>query len=156
MGDQVAKKISPEDVEEGEDKAKFKYAYNANNMEDPVFLHQSSVLKKCLPEFVVYQEIYETNKMYMRGVTAIEPEWLPIYVPHLCNLSEPLIDPEPRYDSVSGMSLDKHLNYLSLNFFSFSSRYRGKDESFVCTNYSFHANWLSSLCSYLDFADTAV
>ncbi|KAG5892504.1 hypothetical protein JTB14_034503 [Gonioctena quinquepunctata] len=102
MGDQVAKKISPEEVKEGEEKSKYKYAYHANNMEEAVFLHQSSVLKKTLPEFVVYQEIYETNKMYMRGVTAIEPEWLPVYVPGLCNLSEPLLSPEPRYNPVTG------------------------------------------------------
>ncbi|CAG9833375.1 unnamed protein product [Diabrotica balteata] len=100
MGDQVAKKILPEEV--NENYVKFKYAYNANNMEEPVFLHRGSVLKKSLPEFVVYQEIYETNKMYMRGVTAIEPEWLATYVPNLCNLSEPLPSPEPRYNSTTG------------------------------------------------------
>lgn len=103
MGDQIAKKISPDEVKEGEDKVKYKYAYRANGMEEPVFLHQASVLKQTLPEFVIYQEIYETNKMYMRGVTAIEPEWLPIYVPHLCNLSEPLTSPEPRYNPDTGM-----------------------------------------------------
>ncbi|KAF5285220.1 hypothetical protein FQR65_LT13335 [Abscondita terminalis] len=100
MGDQVAKKISSNEA--SEDKIKLKYAYRASNLEDPVFLHQGSVLKKVLPEFVVYQEIYETNKMYMRGVTAIEPEWLATYVPNGCRLSEPLSEPEPRYDSVSG------------------------------------------------------
>ncbi|XP_017777417.1 PREDICTED: probable ATP-dependent RNA helicase kurz [Nicrophorus vespilloides] len=102
MGDQVAKKVMMEELKEDEDKAKYKYAYRANNMEEPVFLHQGSVLKGSLPEFVIYQEIYETNKMYMRGVTVIEPEWLAKYVPHLCNLGEPLTDPEPRYDSISG------------------------------------------------------
>ncbi|XP_074037700.1 putative ATP-dependent RNA helicase kurz [Leptinotarsa decemlineata] len=101
-GDQVAKKISPEEVKEDEEKSKYKYAYRANNMEEPVFLHQSSVLKKTLPEFVVYQEIYETNKMYMRGVASVEPEWLPVYVPGLCNLSEPLLFPEPRYNPHTG------------------------------------------------------
>ncbi|KAJ8917251.1 hypothetical protein NQ315_002268 [Exocentrus adspersus] len=105
MGDQIARKISLDEVKEGEDKARFKYAYQANNMEEPVFLHQGSVLKKLLPQFVVYQEVYETNKMYMRGVTAIEPEWLPVYVPSLCNLSEPLLSPEPRYDPSTGKVL---------------------------------------------------
>ncbi|XP_063930148.1 probable ATP-dependent RNA helicase kurz [Zophobas morio] len=99
MGDQIAKKIGEE---EAEDRVKFKYGYHANNMEEPVFLHSGSVLRKTLPEFVVYQEIYETNKIYMRGVTAIEPEWLPVYVPDLCNLSEPLSDPEPRYNRANG------------------------------------------------------
>ncbi|CAG9767577.1 unnamed protein product [Ceutorhynchus assimilis] len=102
MGDQIAKKVSVEEVTEDEDKAKFKYAYKANNMEEPVFLHQNSVLKQKLPEFVIYQEIYETNKIYMRGVTAIEPDWLPIYVPGLCNLSEPLVEPPPYYNSKTG------------------------------------------------------
>lgn len=36
------------------------------------------------------------------GVTAIEPEWLPLYAPSLCNLSEPLSEPAPRYDPVTG------------------------------------------------------
>lgn len=65
-------------------------------MEDPVFIHSSCVLRKICPEWVVYQEIYETNKMYMRGVTAIEAEWLPKFAPSLCQLGEPLTDPPPR------------------------------------------------------------
>lgn len=36
-------------------------------LEDPVFIHPSSVLFKELPEFVVYQEIVETTKLYMKG-----------------------------------------------------------------------------------------
>lgn len=60
-------------------------------------MHSSCVLRKTSPEWVVYQELYETNKIYMRNVTAIEPEWLPKFAPTLCNLSEPLIDPPPRY-----------------------------------------------------------
>lgn len=97
MGDQVAKKITKEDVNDDEEIDKLKYAYRTINMEQPVFLHSGSVLKKTLPDFVIYQEIYETNKVYMRGVTAIEPEWLPTFVPQLCNLSAPLLDPEPIY-----------------------------------------------------------
>ncbi|CAH1640969.1 unnamed protein product [Spodoptera littoralis] len=58
-------------------------------------------------EWVVFQELYETGaderrKMVMRNVTAIEPEWLPLLVPQLCNLGEPLDDPPPRYDEKSG------------------------------------------------------
>ena len=36
------------------------------------------------------------------GVTAIEPEWLPIFAPTLCTLSAPLTDPPPRYNIVTG------------------------------------------------------
>lgn len=39
-------------------------------LDDPVFIHPSSVLFKELPEFVVYQEIVETTKMYMKGSQA--------------------------------------------------------------------------------------
>lgn len=53
MGDQIARKVSLDEVKEREDKAKFKYAYKANNIEEPVFLHHGSVLRKALPEFVV-------------------------------------------------------------------------------------------------------
>ncbi|XP_003705127.3 putative ATP-dependent RNA helicase kurz [Megachile rotundata] len=102
MADQVAKKVMPDEVSEDQDKNKWKYAYKTMNMEDPVFMHSSCVLRRTCPEWVVYQEVYETNKMYMRGVTAIEPEWLPKFAPSLCRLGEPLIDPPPRYDVGTG------------------------------------------------------
>ncbi|XP_034827394.1 probable ATP-dependent RNA helicase kurz [Maniola hyperantus] len=107
LGDQVGRKIGLEEVKEGEDKRKFKYAYHCANLEEPVFLHSGSILRKVIPEWVIYQELYETGgedkrKMVMRNVAAIEPEWLPVYVPQLCNLGEPLSDPEPRYDAKSG------------------------------------------------------
>ncbi|XP_031371307.1 probable ATP-dependent RNA helicase kurz isoform X2 [Apis dorsata] len=102
MTDQVAKKVMPDEINEDQDKAKWKYAYKTVDMEDPVFLHSSCVLRKICPEWVVYQEIYETNKMYMRGVTAIESEWLPKFAPSLCQLGDPLTNPPPRYDPETG------------------------------------------------------
>lgn len=50
-------------------------------LDDPVFIHPSSVLFRELPEFVVYQEIVETTKMYMKGSRAggralASPMWL--------------------------------------------------------------------------------
>jgi ATP-dependent RNA helicase DHX37/DHR1 len=35
----------------------------------------------------------QDSKLYMRGITAIEPEWLPMYALARCNLSPPLVDP---------------------------------------------------------------
>lgn len=102
MVDHVARKLTSEEINQGEDKKQLKYAYRTMEMEDPVFMHSTSVLRRESPEWVVYQEIYETNKIYMRGVTAIEPEWLPIYAPNLCNMSEPLVDPSPWYDEETG------------------------------------------------------
>lgn len=118
LGDQIAKKMEPDEIKDKENKTKFKYAYKANDMEDPVFLHRGSVLKKNLPEYVIYQELYETNKMYMRGITAIDPEWLPIYVPKLCNLGKPLTDPEPRYDETTGKFF-KTANYIVILILNF-------------------------------------
>ena len=102
MADQVARKVMPDEVSEDQDKNKYKYAYKTMDMEDPAFMHSSCVLRRTCPEWVVYQEVYETNKMYMRGVTAIEPEWLPKFAPSLCRLGDPLTDPPPRYDTETG------------------------------------------------------
>lgn len=43
-------------------------------MDDPVFIHPSSALFKTLPDFVVYHEILETTKMYMKGTEELYPE----------------------------------------------------------------------------------
>jgi ATP-dependent RNA helicase DHX37/DHR1 len=103
LGDQVARKIPDDELKLKEQKHKFKYAYQIPEMEDPVFMHSCSILKKKQPEWVVYQEVYETRngddtKMFIRGITAIEPEWLLKFVPALCNYGKALEEPEPRYD----------------------------------------------------------
>ena len=109
MGDRVARKLSPDEIKkhaENSDKSiKWKHAYKTLEIEEPVFMHSSSVLRRSSPEWIVYQEIYETNKMYMRGVTAIEPEWLPKFVPSLCNMSPSRVGSPPRYDRRSGRVL---------------------------------------------------
>ena len=101
LADQVAHRIPVEELPTGEDKKKLKYAYLTRTMEQPVFLHSLSILKMVnpLPDFVIYQEIYEVQgKMFMRGVTAIDPEWLPEFCPLDCDLSKPLSDREPFYE----------------------------------------------------------
>ena len=103
LADQVAHRIPLEELPIGEDKKKLKFAYFTRTMEQPVFLHSLSILKVNPPDFVVYQEIYEVQgKMYMRGVTAIDPEWLPEFCPLDCTLSKPLTDREPFYDAERG------------------------------------------------------
>lgn len=108
MCDQVARLIPDEEITDKNDKRKFKYAYNRHDMEEPVFLHSSSVLRHTRPEWVVYQEIYElqngdTTKMFMRGVTAIEPEWLLIYARPVCNIKSIREEPTPpRYNALNG------------------------------------------------------
>ncbi|XP_072934333.1 probable ATP-dependent RNA helicase kurz [Epargyreus clarus] len=107
LGDQVGRKIGLDEVKQGEDKRKYKYAYHCGDLDEPVHLHSDSILRRCIPEWVVYQELYETGgeerrKMVMRNVTAIEPEWLPLFVPQACHLGDPLSEPEPRFDTKSG------------------------------------------------------
>lgn len=104
LGDQVARKIPDDEIKLKEDKHKFKHAYQIPDVEEPVFMHSCSILKKKQPAWVIYQEIFETRngdstKMFIRGITAIEPEWLLKFAPALCNFTKTLEEPEPRYDS---------------------------------------------------------
>lgn len=107
MGDQVARKIPDDEIKDKDDRRKFKYAYRCSEMEEPVFMHSSSVLRKSQPEWVIYQEVYETQngdtrKMFMRGITAIEPEWLLLYIPKLCNIKSIKEEPQPKYNEKDG------------------------------------------------------
>nr|CAD7265409.1 unnamed protein product [Timema shepardi] len=99
--DHVARKIDTSGAEDS-DQFKGKRVYRCEGMEELVYLHRASVLFKDPPDWVVYQEVYETNKLYMRGVTRIEPEYLPRLAPSLCSMSEPLKEPCPYYSAKSG------------------------------------------------------
>lgn len=107
MADQVARLVPQEEITDKDDRRKYKYAYKRHDMEEPVFLHSSSVLRNTRPEWVVYQEIYEiqngdTTKMFMRGATAIESDWLLIYANSLCNIKSIKDTPAPRYNLNNG------------------------------------------------------
>ncbi|XP_030569337.1 probable ATP-dependent RNA helicase kurz [Drosophila novamexicana] len=108
MGDHVARKVPLDEISDKEERRRLKYAYNCADMEQPAFMHSSSVLKQTPPDWIIYQEVYElqhgdTPKMFIRGITAIEPEWLLLYVPMLCNIREVREEPAPRYDSAKGI-----------------------------------------------------
>ncbi|XP_077164157.1 putative ATP-dependent RNA helicase DHX37 [Paroedura picta] len=98
LGDHVARKIQAEEVVD----EKRKHGYKTPLLDDPVFIHPSSVLFKQLPEFVVYQEIVETTKMYMKGVSAVEPEWIPLLLPLYCHFEKPQEQPPPSYCPETG------------------------------------------------------
>ncbi|XP_067635803.1 probable ATP-dependent RNA helicase kurz [Eurosta solidaginis] len=107
MADRVAHKVSLAEISDKEEKRRLKYAYNCADMVEPVFMHSSSVLRAQLPEWVVYQEAYEIQhgdgtKMFMRGITAIDPEWLLLYAPILCNIRAIKEEPMPRYKETDG------------------------------------------------------
>lgn len=107
MGDHVARKLPLEEITDKDKRRKLKMAYNCANMEEPVFMHSASVLNQKLPEWVIYQEVYElqngdSTKMFMRGCTAVEPEWLLTYVPKMCNILSVKEDPLPKYNVLDG------------------------------------------------------
>uniref|UniRef100_A0A673VE23 DEAH-box helicase 37 n=1 Tax=Suricata suricatta TaxID=37032 RepID=A0A673VE23_SURSU len=93
LGDHLARRVQSEDLSDD----KWKNAYKTPLLDEPVFIHPSSVLFRELPEFVVYQEIVETTKMYMKGVSAVEVQWIPALLPSYCQFDKPLEEPPPAY-----------------------------------------------------------
>ncbi|KNC71265.1 hypothetical protein SARC_16199 [Sphaeroforma arctica JP610] len=68
-----------------------------------VYVHPESCLSSSLPDLVVFTELMagssKHSKLFMKGVTSVKPEWLPVMVPHMCSFSKPLEQPAPRYDA---------------------------------------------------------
>ena len=98
LADHVARKIPPEQAKS----LKLKNAYQCCSLEDPVYIHPTSSLFTKLPEYVVFHEITETSKLYMKTLFTINEEWLPLHAPHKCNLGKPLDEPSPCYNQVKG------------------------------------------------------
>ncbi|CAB4420840.1 unnamed protein product [Rhizophagus irregularis] len=58
---------------------------------DNVFIHPTSVLyHNKPPDFVVYQELHKTSKVWMKGVTIVESSWLSKLGRSLCTFSKPV------------------------------------------------------------------
>uniref|UniRef100_A0ACD5TAK0 Uncharacterized protein n=1 Tax=Avena sativa TaxID=4498 RepID=A0ACD5TAK0_AVESA len=57
-------------------------SYRAVKSHQMVFVHPSSGMAQVLPPWVVYHELVETTKEYMRQVTELKPEWLVEIAPH--------------------------------------------------------------------------
>lgn len=67
MVDHVACKLSKEELKNA-GLSFNKAAYRRSDIEDIIFLHSSSVLRKTKPEWIVFQEVFEfNNKLYARG-----------------------------------------------------------------------------------------
>uniref|UniRef100_A0A8C1DAV8 Activating signal cointegrator 1 complex subunit 3 n=1 Tax=Cyprinus carpio carpio TaxID=630221 RepID=A0A8C1DAV8_CYPCA len=98
LGDHIARRVQAEELLD----PKWRNGYKTPLLDDPVFIHPSSALHKTLPEFVVYQEIMETTKMYMRGVCAVQAEWIPKLLPQYCHFSAPEESPAPWFCPLSG------------------------------------------------------
>ncbi len=70
--------------------------YAVLHSSDKVYIHPTSCLHGALPDFCVYREIAHTSKPYMKGLTVINPAWLPELGKPLCHFSKPLESPPPR------------------------------------------------------------
>ena len=78
------------------------FSFQSCSADRPTFIHPTSAMFDKLPDYVVYQEIVETSKLYMKGVIAIEEDWLAIFAPYKCTFSQPLESPKPSYDVATG------------------------------------------------------
>jgi len=70
-------------------------AYRTIGIEEDVFIHPSSVLFDSNlhpePDFIVFQELHRTEKrIWIKGITLINPSWLPVLGKSLCSFSKPL------------------------------------------------------------------
>uniref|UniRef100_A0A0A9YMY4 RNA helicase n=1 Tax=Lygus hesperus TaxID=30085 RepID=A0A0A9YMY4_LYGHE len=54
-----------------------------------VYIHPSSALFNRQPEWVIYHELVQTTKEYMREVTTIDPKWLVEFAPAFFRFSDP-------------------------------------------------------------------
>ncbi|SCV72455.1 BQ2448_3992 [Microbotryum intermedium] len=65
--------------------------YRAFGIDEDIFIHPSSILfHQAPPEFVVFQEVMRTSKVWMKTVTKINPAWLPTLGRPMCTFSKPV------------------------------------------------------------------
>eukprot|EP01122_Echinamoeba_exundans_P008814 TRINITY_DN2999_c0_g1_i2.p1 TRINITY_DN2999_c0_g1~~TRINITY_DN2999_c0_g1_i2.p1 ORF type:complete len:1269 (-),score=258.86 TRINITY_DN2999_c0_g1_i2:1728-5534(-) len=95
--DHIARRV-PDTNEAGEEiSGKWKYVTGITSQE--AHIHPSSFLYKIRPEWVVYKELIETNKVYLKGVTAVLLDWMTSLGPWLCSGMDEIVEsPGPRYD----------------------------------------------------------
>jgi len=73
-------------------------AYKCLAYDDHIFIHQHSCMRKQTADWVCFLELSETSRVYMKGVTPIQPRWLPRLAPSMCDRTTPLDVPPVRYD----------------------------------------------------------
>ncbi|CAE7122042.1 unnamed protein product [Rhizoctonia solani] len=66
-------------------------AYQAIGVKEDVFIHPSSVLFGGIPpDFIAFQDVVRTSRVWLKVVTRVNPSWLPILGPSLSTYSKPL------------------------------------------------------------------
>ncbi|KAK3750958.1 hypothetical protein RRG08_009215 [Elysia crispata] len=108
LADHVARinPAPPPGMEKAEAK-RLRGSFQCMQLEEPVYIHPESALYRDTQgvEFVVYQSMLETSRLYMRGLCCVEAHWFPELAPSYCILSKPLEDPAPSFNQASGKVL---------------------------------------------------
>jgi len=67
-------------------------AYRALGISDDVFIHPSSLLFNAAPpDYLIFQDLVQTSRMYLKGLTIINPAWLSVLGKDvLCKFSKPI------------------------------------------------------------------
>ncbi|KAL1923687.1 uncharacterized protein VTP21DRAFT_8667 [Calcarisporiella thermophila] len=93
--DQVAvrKDLVADAENEGTGKKRERPAYVTLWSDEEAFIHPTSILHRQAPDFVVYNELFKTSRVWLKGVTEIEGKWLAKLGRVLCSYSKP---PTPR------------------------------------------------------------
>eukprot|EP01119_Soliformovum_irregulare_P003707 TRINITY_DN1463_c1_g1_i3.p1 TRINITY_DN1463_c1_g1~~TRINITY_DN1463_c1_g1_i3.p1 ORF type:complete len:1148 (-),score=493.33 TRINITY_DN1463_c1_g1_i3:150-3593(-) len=86
--------------------------YTNLNSNEEISIHPSSSVFRKIPEFLVYKEIFRTSKSFMRGITAVDPSWLSTLGVPLCQFSQPLEMPVPKYNA----KLDRVRCFARVNY----------------------------------------
>ncbi|GAA5824419.1 hypothetical protein JCM5353_005031 [Sporobolomyces roseus] len=68
--------------------------YRSFGIEEDLFIHPSSNLfHGSPPEFIVYQELHRTHKVWLKSLTKINPAWIPVLGRPMCTFSKPIETP---------------------------------------------------------------
>ncbi|PIA61252.1 hypothetical protein AQUCO_00300647v1 [Aquilegia coerulea] len=98
--DRVAKRTRAVSGSSGGHRKGNAVCYQACIVKETVFIHRWSSVARSSPEFVVYNELLQTKRPYMHGVTSVKAEWLIKYAGSLCIFSK-LEDPKPYYEPLT-------------------------------------------------------
>ncbi|BGP37169.1 putative ATP-dependent RNA helicase DHR1 [Rhodotorula kratochvilovae] len=65
--------------------------YRSFGIDEDLFIHPSSNLfHHAPPEFIVYNELHRTHKVWLKTITKVNPAWLPVLGRPMCTFSKPV------------------------------------------------------------------
>ena len=97
--DQVA--VRKESVAKGNSPVAYQLlvaSVQSKSLLEDIYIHPTSCVFKKSPPMVVFQELVQTSKVYMKGVTEItDPLALGAFGQNMCTFSKPVENPPPKY-----------------------------------------------------------